>query len=274
MDTLAAWLRKTREAQGASLDQAADLTRIRLHLLQALEGGDFAALSGGEVQIRGFLRIYARYLGLPADAVLARYDSEVHGIAPAPEPDTAASDQPAEPPERMTAEDVVKTRGLPIFGSAPGWVTQRRAVVAVAGLIVVTAAVLGATGVLRRIGSAPGPTATATVSQAASPTETAATPASTPGYPIDPLGVVTVTLEATEHVWVRATTEDAVLLEGMMQPGETETWSGEKTISVETGNGAGLLVTVNGELLGRMSERRDLCHRAWAPWGEIDLTVP
>ena len=90
MDTLGVLLREEREAKGASLDEAASVTRIRVHLLRALEAGDFATLSGGEVQVRGFLRVYARYLGLFPDDVIERYDLEVHGREPAPEPVPAA----------------------------------------------------------------------------------------------------------------------------------------------------------------------------------------
>ena len=271
MDTLGVLLREEREAKGASLDDASRATRIRVHLLEALEAGAFAALSGGEVQIRGFLRIYARYLGLFPEDILERYDQEVHGREPAPEPVSALEAQPEKPTERLTAEDIIKTRGLPLFGSAPSWIAERRAVVAVAALAVTVVVVLALSGVLSGTGAAePDPTATPTAEQAASPTPTGASPTSTPSFPLDPEGLVTVALEATEHVWVRATTESAVLIEGMMMPGQVETWSSEQTIFVETGNGAGLLITVNDQPLGTLCGRAELCSRAWTPTGEIE----
>ncbi|GAF79773.1 unnamed protein product, partial [marine sediment metagenome] len=80
METLGVWLCQTREARGNTLREAETATRIRVRFLEALEAGDFVVFPGGEVQIHGFLRIYARYLGLPPDEVLARYNTEIGGV--------------------------------------------------------------------------------------------------------------------------------------------------------------------------------------------------
>ena len=71
METLGAWLCRTREAKESTLEEAESATRIRARFLEALEKGDLAAFPGGDVQIRGFLRIYAHYLDLPLDEVLS-----------------------------------------------------------------------------------------------------------------------------------------------------------------------------------------------------------
>ena len=78
IDSLGIWLRRTREARQLDLQDAEQALRIRRRYLQALEVGDFEALPG-PIQARGFLRNYARYLGLPVEDVLARYDAEVEG---------------------------------------------------------------------------------------------------------------------------------------------------------------------------------------------------
>ena len=62
-------LRLAREARHISLAQAAQSTRIRLHYLQALEK-DQLELLPSLAQGRGFLRAYAQYLGLDAEALL------------------------------------------------------------------------------------------------------------------------------------------------------------------------------------------------------------
>jgi cytoskeleton protein RodZ len=79
-------LRQAREERQISLEQAAQATHIRLRYLEALEAGDFAALPS-EVQARGFLRSYASYLNLDANALLAAGQGEaVATPQPAPEP--------------------------------------------------------------------------------------------------------------------------------------------------------------------------------------------
>ncbi|MGH2598636.1 MAG: helix-turn-helix domain-containing protein [Dehalococcoidia bacterium] len=68
-------LAETREARGISLDEAERDTRIAQRYLLALEEEDFVAFPA-QVQARGFLRLYATYLGLDADEMLALFPSE------------------------------------------------------------------------------------------------------------------------------------------------------------------------------------------------------
>jgi hypothetical protein len=91
----------------------------------------------------------------------------------------------------------------------------------------------------------------------------------TPTFPVNPDGSVTLTLEASEHVWTRVTVDGLTVFEGMLPPEQIETWSGQQVISVDTGNGDGLSVTVNGQLQGTMCGRAEVCSRAWGPTGEI-----
>jgi cytoskeletal protein RodZ len=75
---LGLWLRRTREARALTLEDAVQSLRIKRRYLQALEVGDYAALPG-EIQTRGFLRNYARFLGLSSEEVVARYEAETEG---------------------------------------------------------------------------------------------------------------------------------------------------------------------------------------------------
>ena len=59
-------LREAREVKGATLGQAEAATRVRQKYLKAMEEGDWASLPE-PLYTRGFLRSYARYLGLDGD---------------------------------------------------------------------------------------------------------------------------------------------------------------------------------------------------------------
>jgi len=269
METLGVWLRRTREAGGNTLQEAEAATRIRVRFVEMLEAGEFAALPGSEVQVRGFLRIYARYLGLSPDEVLARYEAEVRGVGTAAPSVEARSAQPARPPAgpgpfqpRDVPASPLRTRRL-----------SARTVWLLGIVLVVTFAVAG--WYFLPLLLAPGeeaPAATATVPVEAvfsTPTETSILPTATPTFPASPAGGVTLTLEATEHVWVRVLADGQTPFEGLLAPGQAETWSGREAVIVDTGNGAGLLVTVNGQPQGAMGGRGQVCSRAWGPGGEI-----
>lgn len=64
-------LREAREAQGMTLDEAAARLRLMHRQVEAMEAGDFESL-GQPVFARGFVRNYARLLGLPADDLLVQ----------------------------------------------------------------------------------------------------------------------------------------------------------------------------------------------------------
>jgi cytoskeletal protein RodZ len=65
-------LKQAREARGLSLEQMTRLTRIRESYLVALEAGDLEHLPGHAFVI-GFLRLYARQLGLPEESLVAPF---------------------------------------------------------------------------------------------------------------------------------------------------------------------------------------------------------
>ncbi|WP_072867034.1 helix-turn-helix domain-containing protein [Desulfofundulus thermosubterraneus] len=66
-------LREARQARGVSLEQVEEETKIRRKYLEALEEEAFDVLPG-RVYVRGFLRNYARFLGLDAEALVARFE--------------------------------------------------------------------------------------------------------------------------------------------------------------------------------------------------------
>ena len=59
-------LKQIREERNIPLEQVAKSTRIRLSILQDLENDEYTDL-GSRVQIRGFLKLYADFLGVPLE---------------------------------------------------------------------------------------------------------------------------------------------------------------------------------------------------------------
>jgi cytoskeleton protein RodZ len=72
MPTIGEELKAAREAQGLSLTEIAEKTRISHTFLKALEEDDYSVIPG-EVFVVGFLRTYSKELGLSVKDVMARY---------------------------------------------------------------------------------------------------------------------------------------------------------------------------------------------------------
>jgi cytoskeletal protein RodZ len=66
------WLRRQREVRKIALREVAETTNISIRYLEALEDDRFEALPA-PVFAKGFLREYARYVGLDADEVVNHY---------------------------------------------------------------------------------------------------------------------------------------------------------------------------------------------------------
>lgn len=85
METMGTWLRREREQRGIALEEIADTTRIPVRTLEFLETGRFDDLPG-DTFVKGFLRAYARAVGVRTEDVLARYGMEIRArdVQPVP----------------------------------------------------------------------------------------------------------------------------------------------------------------------------------------------
>jgi len=76
MPTVAEQLRVAREAQGLTVHQVADITKIRTDHIRALEEGNFGVFAA-PVYIRGFVRTYAALLKLDVETLVVTLDAEL-----------------------------------------------------------------------------------------------------------------------------------------------------------------------------------------------------
>lgn len=115
MDELGQILREARENKGLTLEEVQAETRIHARFLTALEKGDYAVLPT-PVHVRGFLRNYARFLGLDPQPLLARYQNN-HGYSNGTTPEQAngrfvasREDQPFFDPVNVEVESIGNRR--------------------------------------------------------------------------------------------------------------------------------------------------------------------
>lgn len=101
-------LRRAREDMGATLEDVEKEIKIRRKYIIAMEEDDFDVLPG-HVYVRGFLRNYARFLGIDGEALVNQYN-ELFAL---PEREQAAREPFADQP----AQSVVWRRGLTVVAA-------------------------------------------------------------------------------------------------------------------------------------------------------------
>jgi cytoskeleton protein RodZ len=94
-ETLGKYLRQQRESKKISLKEVAKSTKVREHILKAIEE-DQHHLLPPTTYVKGFLLSYAKYLGLNPKDVLVSYKKALKG-----EPFTPPSTQPTKPERKF-----------------------------------------------------------------------------------------------------------------------------------------------------------------------------
>ena len=226
------WLRRQRELREISLRDIAERTKISLRYLEAMEADRFDLLPA-PIFAKGFLREYARYVGLSPDDVVNHYLSVHH------------------PEELADPKEDTKVRSRPKQVD-PGPTPMRRTwswglLLALAGLILLVLVALLAWFVDHRhkdagsVSQAP-PMAAPPPVQVASQPSTAARP--TPPPPSAP---IQISLDFNKDCWVEAVIDGGKsrLAELRIQ-GESLQLEAQKSISLTLGNAGVVDVRVNG----------------------------
>lgn len=122
MDTIGQQLKAAREHKGVTASQAAATTHMKVQQIEALERDDYSRLTV-PTYAKGFLRLYAEYLGLDAAPLLRDYNALLSGpaavqpaAAPAAEPEGSVFKSTRRPlpvtPQGITLPPELLTRAL------------------------------------------------------------------------------------------------------------------------------------------------------------------
>ncbi len=98
MDSIGQQLKAARERKGVTASQAAAATHMKVQHVEALEHDDYSRMSVS-TYAKGFLKLYAEYLGLDPAPLLREYTARYMGQTPA---------QPAATPPAVTEGSIFK----------------------------------------------------------------------------------------------------------------------------------------------------------------------
>lgn len=238
-------LRDAREVRGASLADCAAALRARTEQLRALEDGHLGVF-GGDVYARGFVRSYARLLGVDPAPLLDELGAGDGGIG--------------------------HLRTLPTERIRPDRRTPARLIALAVGVVavVVVAAALRL-GDVRTPDAAPPPSTAATDAPADGPA-VAPTPDPVPApavvAPVVPVDLV-LTLEAAS--WLEVVVDGVVVEPGRTAPaGETLRYEGRLAVVVRYGNAGGVRAELNGDDLGPQGTPGQVLRVGYGPDGVLD----
>jgi cytoskeleton protein RodZ len=244
-------LRRERLRRGLELQEVAREIKIRPKLLEYIEEEQFDRLPGG-VFAKSFVKQYAEVLGLDGEEFAAEVQRQ---IRPTAAPETVS--RPAAPEPTVP-------------GRVPAWESlgEQRSTSPVPSLILVVLVIIGC-GIAynwwaaSQAGPATQQTATRSMPEPAVPAKPA--PASLPPEPApvqpaaqtapDPQAPVSVTLSATEDVWVSAHSDGKYVFSGTMTAAESRTVEGTGGVRLVVGNAGGLTVNLNGKPIGPIGPR-------------------
>lgn len=249
------YLKEVRESKGIGLEEAASVTRIGKNYLLAIEEEAFDKLPS-TVYIKGFLRVYAGYLELSGDEVVAMYDKP--GTS---QPSQQSRDADKYEPQR---DDKAAT-------SNPGrWLGP---------LFLLVAVVAAAYIVGDKEGSREkAPFSATTPTQIATPSAPVMAPRSsavqkpgpalvtetgeTPAIPADKgtqSGII-LRLKVNQDCWLHITIDNTVSQQYELKAGDLIEWKGEKVFTLDIGNAGGIEGEFNGRPLGPIGEPGKTAH--------------
>jgi cytoskeleton protein RodZ len=263
-------LRAARERLGWSLPQVAEMLRIRLQYLEALEDGNVGALPGN-VYALGYVRTYAKILGLDPGEAARRFKAEAATVT-----GKTRLTFPVPAPERGLPAGAMVLLGVVLaIGAYVGWyrlsgdgrlpaeanlqVPQRLA--PLAEQAVRPPAPPPATTVAAAPAPAEPPAPPAPAAPAISPSSAAA--ASIPPAPAPPPNGIRIVLRANADAWMQVRDRAGpILLNRTLHPGETWEVPARPNLLLTTGNAGGTDLLVDGvampSLGGSGAVRRDL----------------
>jgi cytoskeletal protein RodZ len=244
-------LRREREIRGISVKEIADATKISRRFLEAIERNDHKTLPA-PVFTRGFVREYARYLGLNADEIVNRYNFAAVGddrIEKSDHLERLTTPQTPTPPSkksipraRVDANVVIIALIVAALGGLSWWAIRHKRAEAETQHAADSTAVAA---------PAPPPASTTSATEPA-PTSTAA--------PADS-DTLRLQVEVSDNSWVVLEADGKTVINDEMHRGDRRTVEAKNRFRFRTiGNAGGVSLTLNDVKLPSLGAEGEVLH--------------
>lgn len=285
MEAVGEFFKQVRETKGLTIDEVASKTRIRTDFLKALEDGNFAKLPD-QVFAKGFVRTYARSLGLDEEDAIHRFTESAGAFYDKQEERERLRVRQAEDERRRRTNRKTLVLGLgvavlllillltreqsSILFSRPAPVPPPLALQEPIPILpspevappdeeettpadqVTTGSEEGARATPAEPLVSPAPSASVTPDRVMIQ-EPSGVQANMPDDPLSGQAVqspLVLDLEALELTWVVVQIDGGSPHEALLRAGERVTWKGNNQFTLTLGNAGGVRVELNGEPKG------------------------
>jgi len=267
-------LQREREMHGITLEEMSESTKISSRCLRALETEEFDKLPGG-IFNKGFVRAYARHVGIDEDQAVADFVAASGGEKDQPLPDPPV---PRAVVLGQRADDHANWRAFALLilllstAVVAGWKLGPNAVHKLVAVVrervnsrqspQAEPAMLEPESVPQTAAPAPPPTVAETVprkppARAKSVTVAESIPAPAPPAPPPvaappappPDATFVVQVRATQDSWVQIVADGRLMTEGVLVPPAEKRVRAAREVVIKTGNAAGVEVSFNGQPL-------------------------
>jgi cytoskeleton protein RodZ len=260
-------LKKQREKRGITLDDVALTTKIGTRFLRALEEEHFEQLPGG-IFNRGFVRAYARCVGVDEDQAVADYlvasgeAAPKKAEIPEPAPVAAPKTAPKIAPKEVLAEKVDNAyQATSETVNFPWKLVAFVVVVAALGLAMwrfyPRRPSQGSTSITASANTAnaapPVPKSGETQPVSSPPVTPSTAPGSSPAQ-----GSFLVLIKAAEESWMSIKVDDQPAVEYTLEESEQKSIEAHQQIEVKVGNLAGVDFWFNGKKLALQGEEGEV----------------
>jgi cytoskeleton protein RodZ len=253
LESFGARFKQERERQQMTLDQVAAATKIGARMLKALEDEHFDQLPGG-IFNKGFVRAYARHLGMDEEQAIADYLTATGASQPIREPEVVlaalaahAESRAAEksghgdglPWEKLAALLLLVALGFALWG----WRSRKRAHADQRANPPAAASAPDA------MAASPPPSPAVAPSGIESATPASSPPLATQAAPPASPATFLLLVHAHTDSWLEITADGKDVMHEMLAAGAQKSVQAQREIVVKAGNVGGLDFVFNGKKL-------------------------
>ncbi len=289
VDSLGTRFRQERERQKITLDDVATSTKIGTRMLKALEDDHFDQLPGG-IFNKGFVRAYARHLGMDEEQAITDYLAATGASQPIKEPEAVLSALAVRAEESRTTEPgagdlpwdkLAAILLLAAFGlSLWGWRLRRQshlessqqsnppAVTASPAPVAQPPVASGADTSAAATAATSPPSTSSITPPPPSPTEAQPAPPAAPGNFL-------LLIQARDDSWIEVSADGKDVTHELLPAGTQKSIQAQREIVIKAGNIGGLDFTFNGKKLPAQGAPDEVKTLKFAPSGlQVPTTAP